>query len=142
MTERISKIMTTPKDDPVDEDGYRIPMSLDKLSRLNNEVALSVYKRVNQSRRAILMAERFLEDIPGAFVDNGAVMAIRSITDLLDRTEDHYIAAMKSVLEKYGIEEVEGVYERSEITQEGGNVGEGSSEHYEQGHRSGLLTAD
>lgn len=141
MTERISKILNLPKDDPVDEDGYRIPMSLGKLNRLNNEVALSVYKRVNQSRRAILMAERFLEDIPGAFVDNGAVMAIRSITDLLDRTEDHYIAAMKSVLEKYGIE-VEGVYERSEITQEGGNVGEGSSEHYEQSHRSGLLTTD
>jgi hypothetical protein len=137
MTERIAKILNLPKDsdgiDRIGPDG--------KLSQLNNEVALSVYKRVNQSRRAILMAERFLEDIPGAFVDNGAVMAIRSITDLLDRTEDHYIAAMKSVLEKYSIE-VEGVYERSEITQEGGNVGEGSSEHYEQSHRSGLLTTD
>ena len=137
MTERIAKILSLPKDsdgiDRIGPDG--------KLNQLNNEVALAVYKRVNQSRRAILMAERFLGDIPNAFLDNGAEMAINGITDLLDRTEDHYIAAMRSVLEKFGIE-VEGVYERSEITQERSYVGEGSSEHNEQSHRAGLLKTD
>ena len=100
-------------------------MSRDSLKQVNHNVAVELNKRFGQSRSAVRMAIAFLSDIPEGLLGNGSAAARGAITDLLDKADDYYVSAEKSILERYGKVEDE----RGEITAEVGELGEGGRQH-------------
>jgi hypothetical protein len=90
-------------------------MSRNDLMQINQGVAVELNKRFKQSRSALRMAVSFLKDIPEGLLANGSNAARTQIIHLLDRADDHYVSAEKSILERHG--KVEDEWRK--ITQEG-----------------------
>ena len=77
-------------------------MASNSLTDTSLSVSRQLRQRFLESKTSLQEAEAALKDIPRGMLGNGAAGAQGAILELLDRAGNHYIAAEKSIIEKYG----------------------------------------
>ena len=77
----------------------------DRLRELKTETGRELLEVFSKNRKVLQRVSEDIKSIPESVVMNGCSLAMNQISRTLDQIDDHFLAAIKAVVESHGTTE-------------------------------------